>query len=267
MKKFSLLALFALLANAGLNVHEILYSNDTDSYTLLQTGNENLDILLKNRLLGICENENNTANLSAKCVSLIKNLDVNKYITDISNQRNKEYQDDEAIPEGMSSEYIAEQSFVSQKGNLVQIKNFTYIYAGGAHGMENTDFIIYDLAQDRQIFMGDILTNPSAKNALYNEIFEGYENLIRTEWSSQDPKCDKKCQDNDVKEFVQNFWEHNSVDEIIDYASFYFTDEGVAFVYSPYMIAPYAMGEPEIIVPYDNLHGIIKAEFLNLDKK
>ena len=107
----------------------------------------------------------------------------------------------------------------------------------------------------------------SARKALYNEIFEGYEKLLRAEWSPIGPECDKKCQDKEVKEFVRDFWEHNSVDEIVDYAKFYFTDEGVAFVYSPYMIAPYALGEPEIIVPYDNLHGIIKAEFLNLERQ
>ncbi|MBP3224683.1 MAG: DUF3298 domain-containing protein [Campylobacter sp.] len=261
MKKLATIALFALFSYAQINPQsQELYSDDAHSYTLVQTGNENLDILLKNRLFGICEGES----IDERCALLLKSLDAKKYATSLVEQ-SKAQADKEMAQNGdldFHSEFSAEQSFVSQIGNLAQIKQFSYSYSGGAHGMEHTSYIIYDLLANKKIDIANVLIGAVSVEPLYKEIFKGYKDMLRADIIASQPNCDKACQERDITEFIKTFWVDNLPEDIVFKSEFYFAKEGVAFVFAPYFIAPYAMGEPEIIVPYENLKGIFKEEFL-----
>ncbi|WP_366925889.1 RsiV family protein [uncultured Clostridium sp.] len=47
--------------------------------------------------------------------------------------------------------------------------------------------------------------------------------------------------------------EHMIADDVSFDSDFYITPEGVVFYYSPYAIAPYAEGFPEVTIPYSEL--------------
>ncbi|HYG46101.1 MAG TPA: RsiV family protein, partial [Bordetella sp.] len=44
--------------------------------------------------------------------------------------------------------------------------------------------------------------------------------------------------------------------------NFAFTLEGMVIKYDAYSIAPYSHGEPELLIPYAELQGILRPEFL-----
>ena len=44
--------------------------------------------------------------------------------------------------------------------------------------------------------------------------------------------------------------------------NFALTKDGLKFVYNPYEIAPYAMGQQEIVIPYSELKSLLKPNAL-----
>jgi hypothetical protein len=40
------------------------------------------------------------------------------------------------------------------------------------------------------------------------------------------------------------------------------TDTGIVVKYQPYEIAPYSSGQPELLIPYSELKGILRPEYL-----
>ena len=42
----------------------------------------------------------------------------------------------------------------------------------------------------------------------------------------------------------------------------FFTDKGLVLQYNVYHIAPYAMGQPTLTIPYSDLDGILRAPYL-----
>ena len=264
MKKFGLILACALFAYADLNPKtEILYEDDSYAYELLQTDNENLNIFLKNELLGFCSADLGDIDFD-ECYENIGNIDIKKYMQNLI--KDMQISHEEEVKEqgaNFATELSVRQSFISQKGDLVQIRQDSHYYAGGAHGMEHSRIFVYDISDNHTLHISDIL-NPTERafDALYDEIYKGYINFVSSEWVRADEKCDKACQYKAINEFVENFWKGNSKTEIIYNPAFYFADEGLAFVYAPYAIAPYAAGMPEIVIPYENLKGIIKDEYL-----
>lgn len=264
MKKIGLILMCALFVYADLNPKtEILYDKDGYEYKLLQTDNKDLNNFLKDKLLNICD-VNLTPNEYIKCYENIENIDVKEYaqnlVKDMENAH-KEEMKEQGFEFGV--EYRLEQSFLSQIENLVQIRQDSYQYLGGAHGFESSEIFVYDISSDHVLHISEILVSDNtATDKLYNEIYKGYENLIRTEWYPIDEKCNKSCQDKETKEVIKDFWQGNSKTDIIYNPAFYFSDDGLAFVYAPYAIAPYAAGMPEIVIPYENLKGIVKDEYL-----
>ena len=45
--------------------------------------------------------------------------------------------------------------------------------------------------------------------------------------------------------------------------NFSFNKDGITFLYQPYAIGPYVMGMPELTIKYQDLKGVIKAEYLD----
>jgi hypothetical protein len=48
------------------------------------------------------------------------------------------------------------------------------------------------------------------------------------------------------------------VEEIEPNENFYLTGKGICFVYQPYEIGPYSMGEQSIYIPYSQIKDIVK---------
>jgi hypothetical protein len=111
-------------------------------------------------------------------------------------------------------------------------------YTGGAHGMRNKNYYVFSLDDKRLLALGDIVPE-EAKPALDNLV----EAALRKQMEIPDW----------IPLTEQGFFEE-SVNRLED---FFLTSQGLGFQWDPYQIAPYSMGIIEIIIPYDELEGML----------
>lgn len=119
------------------------------------------------------------------------------------------------------------------KNNLLSLYSDRYEYTGGAHG------ITLRSAQTWDIIRGGRLT-------LRGLFIPGYN--YRSEILEQITRMAKQ------NEAQGDFYFDNLEANIIEYfnpLNFYLTDEGIAFYYPLYTIAPYASGIIVFVIPYD----------------
>ena len=121
-----------------------------------------------------------------------------------------------------------------------------YIDMGGAHGLETRNFYNFDLKTGNLITENDIF-KPNFKTALSNLI------KIRIVEESKENK-DEKYSEPILSIEDTDFW----TDSIKPNGNFYLTDEGISYVFNPYEIAPYYMGQTEVSLPYNRLKDILK---------
>ncbi len=114
-----------------------------------------------------------------------------------------------------------------------------YVYTGGAHGVSNRYFYNYDLQTGALISEDDIFV-------------EGYENalanILRQNLVAQNPETQV------LDDLYQTEYD---VDKIVPNDNFYFTEEGIIYVFNPYEIAPYAYGETEIFVGTNDIKELL----------
>lgn len=134
-----------------------------------------------------------------------------------------------------------EPKYIGHKANIEMIDISGFSYMGGAHGVSYVNHFAFDMKNKQLLTLDDILL-PNKKSALENIVKQSFKTwLINAETNPE--------------EHLQS-WEFHLTD------NFTFTKEGVQFLYQPYEITPYAMGMPELVIPYQQLKGIIKPEYL-----
>lgn len=147
---------------------------------------------------------------------------------------------------GYSSNYSATLSRCDS--NLVSFRVLCSDYTGGAHGMYAYYGETYDVESGQQLLLTDIVADaegfyPSAidyiNNALYEEyqdgLFAGYQSAVETALSpSNEP-----------------LW--------------YMTSTGIVICFTPYEVGPYAMGAPEITLPYSECAAYLHSKYLPSD--
>jgi len=121
-----------------------------------------------------------------------------------------------------------------------------YIYMGGAHGLETRNYFNFDLKT------GNIITEKDLFNSNYQaELSEIIKKRIVEE--SKEMKETKETEPILSLEDT-DFW----ADSIKPNGNFYITDESINFVFNPYEIAPYYMGQTEVSIPFNRLKNILK---------
>lgn len=118
--------------------------------------------------------------------------------------------------------------------SLLTLASHAYAYTGGAHGNYGTTFICIDLATNKKIVLADVLT-AAGISRLGKELekeFRLQAGLKPGETLSDAGLFDNKIEPND---------------------NFYLTTKGIGFSYMPYEIAPYAMGEISLFLPFTRL--------------
>ncbi|RYZ84955.1 MAG: DUF3298 domain-containing protein [Moraxellaceae bacterium] len=133
--------------------------------------------------------------------------------------------------------------FLGQRGQVVMFKIITAYYTGGAHGGASDNYYNLDLKQKKQLTLNDIIL-PNQQQKLRDQLY-----LQFSEWVK---KNDSKV---NLVEYEQN-WPFTLTE------NFSFTETGLLFSYAQYEIGPYAAGMPEFVMPYTQLNGIIKPEYL-----
>lgn len=106
-------------------------------------------------------------------------------------------------------------------------------YTGGAHGMYAYFGETYDVETGQQLLLADIVADaegfyPNAIEYINNALYEEYEDGLFADYQSSVEQA--LSPDNEP------FW--------------YMTATGIVICFTPYEVGPYAMGAPEILLPY-----------------
>ncbi|HEX7388258.1 MAG TPA: RsiV family protein [Castellaniella sp.] len=126
---------------------------------------------------------------------------------------------------------------------VVELQAGTY-RTGMAHGISGSEFIIWRNDIQKAVTLNDLLM-PGARPA-----FDAALRAAHDQWLSSSPAA---------REDPENFsrmWPFVTSDNVG------LTDTGVVVKYQPYQIAPYSSGQPELLIAYPRLQGILKPEYL-----
>ena len=121
-----------------------------------------------------------------------------------------------------------------------------YVYMGGAHGLETRNYYNFDLKTGKTITEADLF-KPEYKAEL-SELLK--KRIVEESKELKDAKETEpilSLEDTD-------FW----ADAIKPNGNFYITDEGINYVFNPYEIAPYYIGQTEVTIPFNRLKNILK---------
>lgn len=117
-----------------------------------------------------------------------------------------------------------------------------YSFTGGAHGMNVVSALNWDTKAQRVVSLKDWLL-PSQEAAFWRQAKAAHQL-----WLTQQP---------DAKSLADG-WPFDKTDVMA------LLPTGLVLKYQPYAIGPYAMGTPEIVIPYERLTGIFKPDYLPL---
>lgn len=115
---------------------------------------------------------------------------------------------------------------------------------GMAHGITGSQFINWDNRIHKVLGLDNILM-PGARQAYVHALQQAH-----AQWLLNEPAA------RDDPDSYSRLWPFQSSD------NFALTDLGLAIKYQPYEIAPYSSGQPELLIPYPALHGILQPSFL-----
>ena len=124
---------------------------------------------------------------------------------------------------------------------LLSIEYFRYAYSGGAHGMENLSYDVFNLATGKKLEYQDIFTE-SADTVL---------SALLTEKMIEKYKTKNGSTLKEVGFFVDTIEPNNNI---------YVTGNGVGFQYSSYEIAPYSFGLPEVFLDFDEVKDLLRKD-------
>lgn len=122
--------------------------------------------------------------------------------------------------------------------------NIGRYYTGAAHGMTATQFLNWDNERERVIELDDVLVAGA-----YSKYLQALE-AAHQAWMKKRPEVQE-----DAATWAR-MWPFQPS------RNFAFTDSGLVVKYNSYDIAPYSSGQPELHIPYNELQGILRSEYL-----
>ncbi|HEY9281544.1 MAG TPA: RsiV family protein [Eoetvoesiella sp.] len=129
--------------------------------------------------------------------------------------------------------------------NLTAIELNTWqYYTGAAHGIAATQFLNWDNNAGQILGMAHIL-QPGKHQDYVAALRQAH-----SQWLAHQPDAQ-----HDPATF-NRIWPFQPSD------NFAFTDAGLVVKYDSYQIAPYSSGQPELLIPYSSLQGILKLEYM-----
>ncbi len=129
----------------------------------------------------------------------------------------------------------------------VLLKNEAYLslainyseYTGGAHGNYFSEYIIYDIAENKRIELKDIMIDGVEYMTVLNDAVTEAIQAARNESEYGDQL---------------HSWYEGVTEELL---SFSIESEGLGVHFQPYEIGPYAEGAPTFIIPYERLEEVL----------
>lgn len=125
---------------------------------------------------------------------------------------------------------------------LLVIEHYESGYTGGAHGNYNTNVLCVDRGKKKKLELNDIL-----------DISEGDLQSLLESAAHDQLGLSPGAPLSDI--FFEN--------QLLPSANFGFNSNGLYFLYNPYEVAPYVVGQIWIYLPYNLLNSYLKPEFKN----
>ena len=138
-------------------------------------------------------------------------------------------------------ETTADTVHVSPKSVTVKVE--TYAYTGGAHPNSNLSFYTFDRATGRMLTLEDMVADTTALLGVVESAFRHQQKLL--------PEVNLEDQGYFLRD--GHFFLPANVGT---------SRKGLVFYYNPYEIAAYAVGPIQVTVPYEQLNGILKDDWL-----
>jgi Protein of unknown function (DUF3298)/Deacetylase PdaC len=201
-----------------------------------------LSIFLKDKIFKGIKNdslENSYVNMS---VENLKNALRDSFFTSYRETLIDEKPD--SLGEGAATFNFAESSSMSilfNEKDWLSVGYGTYSYGGGAHGNHATNLATYDLAQKKALALNDVFL-PKYEKTLSTALVSA----VRRQFNI--PK----------NEPLTTALFENKIEPT---TNFCITKKGILFLYNPYEIAAYAMGEIELFIPFDEVKSIVNPRF------
>jgi hypothetical protein len=129
---------------------------------------------------------------------------------------------------------------VNQDSALVAMECGFYTFQGGAHGASFTGFINWDAETNKTVSLKDIFKDgyKPQLTRIAEKIFRRNEKLKDTSSLARDYF------------FAENKFELNN--------NYSVTPLGLRFIYNQYEIKPYAAGQTELLIPYDQIKQLMR---------
>lgn len=183
----------------------------------------------------------------------VKSKQLLAYTDDYIKNKKKEFKEEISMEEPLnSSKYEFKADYkVTDNNNILGLHLNISEYTGGAHHVRYDKSYYYNKESDEIVSIKDFLEKDTSLDKLANLSYY----YVMKYSDDNNLNFDKEG----VKEglsFNLNNFEH-----------FNFIDDGLEFIFPPYQIAYYAAGEIKIVIPYNELKGIIKNKYLKYSEK
>ncbi|WP_110656490.1 RsiV family protein [Salinicola halimionae] len=145
-----------------------------------------------------------------------------------------------SVPEmpGFEADLKAEE--VADHDDLLVIELDGYLYSGGAHGLPLTSYMVIERGTQQVVELADMLL-PGQRPAYETALKRAHQRWLQTDQASG------------LSEMQWPFAVSDNVAPL---------EDGLAVKYQVYDLAPYATGQPQLMIPYAELDGILKARYL-----
>lgn len=133
--------------------------------------------------------------------------------------------------------------FIAQRHHLASFKQFSYGYSGGAHGMYNTSYLLFDLNSQKRLLLPDILQRFAEAKLL---------ETLRERYQEQYSEYAESWLSEKISEQAETLLTDN----------FVFNEQGLTFSYAPYVLGPFSEGEVRLTLSYGELQELLKREYV-----
>ena len=182
----------------------------------------------------------------------VKSKQLLAYSDDYIKNKKKEFKEEISKEEPLnSSKYEFKADYeINDNNNILGLHLNISEYTGGAHHIRYDKSYYYNKESNEIVSIKDFLEKDTSLDKLANLSYY----YVMKYSDDNNLNFDKEGVKEGLSSNLNNF-EH-----------FNFIDDGLEFIFPPYQIAYYAAGEIKIVIPYDELNGIIKNKYLKYSK-
>ncbi len=128
--------------------------------------------------------------------------------------------------------------------DLVSVEHFTYSFSGGAHGNYGSAYYVFDLTNGKELGLADLFR-------------DGYKTKLPP---ILERVFVKKYGEGAKYEAGKSMEEYGLLVDRLPVPDNFFVDRrGITFVYNPYEVGPYVLGGIDLLLTWDDLKGVLKA--------